>query len=212
MSAEPALSEAPERKLAELLIEVALEVEEISKDRHNAAQNYDFVSADNMIGTLRMKLLSRGVLLLAAEDSMDERARQTRQGSETSITTVHIDFVFLHARTGERIELRWPGRGEDPMDKGVGKALTNALKTFLRQQFLLPYGDDPEADEGSDERAYGKTVNLIEKAKGLRDEQLNQALVAVGLPAQAKPFGAFTRVPDNVAPQLAARLEALHAA
>jgi len=147
--------------------------------------------------------------VLAGEAVTDERPRMTKGGTETSITTVHLAFTFMDADTGETIELPWLGRGEDPMDKGVGKALTNALKTFLRQQLLLPWGDDPEADTGSDERAGNgsDSVNLIEQARGLSNAALNAALVKAGLPAQQAPFGAFMRIPSEAAANVRAALE-----
>jgi hypothetical protein len=97
------------------------------------------------------------------------------------------------------------------MDKGVGKALTNAIKTFLRQQFLLPWAqDDPEADEGSDARAGGRSdgpvANLIEQARGLSNAQLNAVLVKAGLSAQQAPFGAFMRIPAEKAVAIKAAL------
>jgi hypothetical protein len=210
------LAQAPAPSLARKLVDVALEVEGIPKDGYNNAQSYAFVSADGLLAVIRRKLLERGVLVLAGEAQTEERPRQTSRGGETSITTVHLLFTFMDADTGATIELPWLGRGEDPMDKGVGKALTNALKTFLRQQLLLPWGhDDPEADEGSDERAGratgatdSATVNLIEQARGLPNASLNAALVAAGLPANEKPFGAFLRIPSEHATAVREALEA----
>jgi ERF superfamily protein len=198
------------KTLAQKLVEVALSLDSIAKEGFNRAQNYKYASAETLIGDVRRPLLERGVLVLAGEAVTDERPRTTAKGAETSITTVHLAFTFMDAETGETIELPWLGRGEDPMDKGVGKALTNALKTFLRQQLLLPWGDDPEADEGSDERAGrggSDTVNLIEQARGLSNAQLNAALVKAGLPAAEKPFGAFTRIPAEYAANVRAALE-----
>jgi hypothetical protein len=202
-------------RLAQKLIAIATDIGAIDKDGYNQAQRYAFTSADHVVGQIRLKLFEQGVLLLATEESTDERMRPTKQGGETAITTVHLTFVFVDSDTGERIELSWPGRGEDPMDKGVGKALTNALKTFLRQQFLIPWGnDDPEADEGSDHRAGaqtgGDTVDLLQKARGLSNAQLNEALVAGGLPAQqGNPFATFMRIPAASAAAVEAHLDGL---
>jgi hypothetical protein len=192
--------EAP--NLARKLVLAALDVDAVSKDGYNEAQRYAFASAENFVGTVRRPLLERGVLVLAGEHETDERLRQTKGGAETAITTFHLTYTLMDAETGEKIELPWLGRGEDPMDKGIGKALTNALKTFLRQQLLIPYGqDDPEADEGSDQRASG-VVNLASQVSGsgLSNTQLNEILVGAGLPAeQGNPFRAFMRVPEEKA-------------
>lgn len=202
-------------RLAQKLIAIATDIGAIDKDGYNQAQRYAFTSADHVVGQIRLKLFEKGVLLLATEENTEERLRSTAKGGETAITTVHLTFVFVDSDSGERIELSWPGRGEDPMDKGVGKALTNALKTFLRQQFLIPWGnDDPEADEGSDHRAQtgGDTVDLLGKARGLSNAQLNEALVAGGLPAQqGNPFATFMRIPAENAAAVEAHLDGLRA-
>jgi hypothetical protein len=199
--------------LASKLVDVALDIGAIEKDGYNQAQRYAFTSADNVVGAIRRKLFDKRVLLLATEERTEERLRQTSKGGETAITTVHIRFVFVDADSGERIELDWPGQGEDPMDKGIGKACTNALKLFLRQQFLIPWGnDDIEADEGSDARAgvpgARETVDLIAKARGMSNAVLNEALVAGGLPAQqGNPFATFMRIPAESAEAVEAYLD-----
>ena len=50
----------------------------------------------------------------------------------------------------------WAGSGDDPADKGLYSAYTGAVKYFLMKAFLIPTGDDPEADEGTDKRAAEK--------------------------------------------------------
>jgi hypothetical protein len=208
---EPDEIEVQHGDLMMRLVEVASEMGPIPKAGYNSAQRYHFASAEDLIGAIREKLLARNVLVLAYEHHTDERMRTTSGGGESAVTTVHLVFLLVAADTGERIELMWPGRGEDPMDKGIGKALTNAIKTFLRQQFLLPWGDDPEADEGTDARAGGNTTNLIEQARGLSNAQLNAVLVKAGLSAQEKPFGAFTRIPSEKASAVQIALAEEHA-
>jgi hypothetical protein len=209
---EPPDVEARPTSLAMKLVEAALAIESIAKDKRNSFHKYDYASAESILTAARAELLTRHVLVIGSEDHTEERARETKQG-ETSITTVHMIFTVLDAESGEKLEVPWIGRGEDPADKGVGKALTNSVKTFLRQLLLLPYGDDPEADDATDERAYGpangaSSVNLIEHARGLSNAQLNAALVSVGLSALQQPFGYFTRVPSEFAERVRAALDA----
>ena len=198
--------------LARKLVEVALEVESIEKTGFNRAQNYAFATAETMLTDLRAPLLARGILVLAGEDHIEERIRHTSGGTETAVTTVHLTYTLLDSETGAFIELQWLGRGEDPMDKGVAKALTNAEKTFLRKQFMLPWAqDDPEADEGSDARAGRSdgTVNLASQisGSGLTDTKLNEILVGAGLAAQSKPFATFMRIPAAKAEEITAAIE-----
>lgn len=202
MSAQPDLVavEGPRLTLAQKIVEIALSIDRIEKDKVFPGQGrWTYASAENVLSTVRGEFLSRGVLVLGSERDSSDRPRTTRQGDETTVTTVHIQFTLLDAESNERIELDWLGRGEDAADRGVGKALTNAIKTFMRQQLMLPWGDDPEADDADGSSGYGGSeggnLNMVAEAKGLSDDTLRQILEGVGLPVHGSPFGTFTRVP-----------------
>lgn len=196
--------------LAEKIVEAALEIGAVDKKGwHPTGTNsgYAFAKGDDVIAAVRGPLLNRGVLLLAGKQQITDTERPTRSGGVTTLSTLEIEFIFKDAASGETLALPWAGRGEDPGDKGLGKGFTNALKTFLRQQLLIPWGhDDPEADGGSDEGG-GETVNLIDEARGLSNAQLNAVLVKAGLPAQQAPFGAFMRIPSEKAVAVQAALK-----
>lgn len=183
------------------------DIEAIGKGSENSFHHYRYAGIEDIVNGTRDHLLAHGLLVLAAREDMDERQRQTNQG-EATVTTVHLTFRIYDVETGFSLELPWSGRGEDPADKGVSKALTDARKTFLIQQLNIARGDDTEADPTTDERSYNTgssyggggaqtsdTGNLIAEAKGLSDEQLNHVLTVAGLPAAKSPFGSFARVP-----------------
>lgn len=187
------------------------DIEAIEKSGQNTFHKYRYASIEDIVNGTREHLLDHGLVVLAGHQTLDERQRQTSQG-EATVTTVQLTFRIFDVETGFAIELPWIGRGEDPADKGIAKALTDARKTFLVQQLNIARGDDTEADESTDQRSYGdgsNTVNMIADAKGLSDDKLNRALVAVGMPAQAKPFGAFTRVPAEAVDALREELQKL---
>ena len=93
------------------------------------------------------------------------------------------------------------GAGDDGADKGLYKAYTGAVKYFLMKTFLIPTGDDPEADTKADERAASRaaparpapnghgTVPTLSPEKrelvlgAIKDAKQNPALIlaAVGL-------------------------------
>jgi hypothetical protein len=197
--------------LLQKLLAAALAIDSIDKDGTNKFHAYSYASAESYLFTCRKELLSRGVLILGAQTGTSERMRDTSQG-ESAITTVGMIFKVYDTETGFALEIPWAGRGEDPMDKGLSKGLTNAIKTFLRQQLLLPTGDDPEADASTDERArtssgtpYGQartgaavgTTNLVNEARGLSDDALSAVLEANGIDTGGRsPFGFFARIPD----------------
>ncbi len=58
----------------------------------------------------------------------------------------NIEFIFeiTDLETGYTVAHNWIGQGDDPSDKAISKATTNALKYFLLKNFLLPTFDDAE--------------------------------------------------------------------
>lgn len=194
--------------LLQKLLAVQKEIGPVEKDSENSFHHYKYVSIEGIVTATREALLRQGILILAGEETTDERQRQTNQG-EATVTTVHLNYTIIDVDSGEKLVIPWLGRGEDPADKGVSKALTDARKTFLIQQLNIARGDDTEADPTTDERSSnssGGSANLIADAKGLRDDDLNRVLVAAGLPAAQKPFGAFARIPAAVADEVRANL------
>lgn len=193
------------------LLDAAKAIGVVEKDQRNRFHNYDYASIEGIVDAVHDALLDRGVLWLAGTEGYEDRQRTTREG-EATVTTVQVLFTFIDVNTGERAELSWIGRGDDPAGQGLAKALTDARKTFIVQQLNLRRGDDPESDARPDQpdQSSGPTANLIADARGLSNEMLNRALVKHGLPAQQAPFGAFTRIPSEVAAEMSNTLAELH--
>lgn len=205
----------PKAELVALLSKVAAaqrDIGRIEKDKRNDAQHYDYTSIEAIVLGTRDQLLQHGLVVFAELDDLNERQRDTQRGQAT-VTTVDLRFQIYDIETGYSLRLPWAGRGEDVADKGIAKALTDARKTFLIQQFNIARGDDTEGDTSTDERNFASstsdTVNLVADAKGLHDDDLNRVLVAAGLPASQKPFGAFTRIPGAAANEVRANLQKL---
>lgn len=136
------------RKLAEVVAELGY----VAKDGKNEFQGYKYTSAEALLAAVRDPLSTHKIALVPSLTAISEREYTTSKGKASVITTAHVRFTLVDGETGEKHECDWAGQGDDPADKGLGKAYTNAVKTFLRQQFLIPQGDDPEADKGADER------------------------------------------------------------
>ena len=66
---------------------------------------------------------------------------------------IELRVSFVDVETGART---WPmsywGEGTDPLDKGLRKAMTAAIKSWLTDLFCIEEGIDPELN-GSDESA-----------------------------------------------------------
>lgn len=143
------------RKLAEVVTEVGA----VAKDGTNTFQNYKYTSAEAMLTAIRGPLSAKLIALMPSLTAISEREYTTSKGKASVITTAHVTFTMVDGESGERHECAWAGQGDDPADKGLGKAYTNAIKTFLREQFLIPQGDDPEADPRADERGADRAVS-----------------------------------------------------
>lgn len=135
------------------IVKVVQAVEGVAKAGHNDHFNYDYTTAEDILRAIRGPLAEQNVALMPSLSAIEERQYRTSKGNESIITTVHVDFTFADGETGEMFKCSWAGQGDDPADKGLGKAYTNCIKTFLRETFLLPQGDDSEADSSTDARA-----------------------------------------------------------
>lgn len=123
------------------------EVGRIAKRGRNTQQNYDFASVEDILDAIRGPLLTRGIVLTQTMDHNLVKVEEitASSGAKGQRMTVWVDFTLRDAWSDETIEAHWPGVGEDYGDKAIGKALTSAMKTWLRGTWLLPTGDDPEA-------------------------------------------------------------------
>jgi hypothetical protein len=104
-----------------------------------------------------------------------------RSGTKGSRVIVEVDFTFTDGLESFTID-GWRGEAIDYSDKAYGKAYTNAIKTFIRAQWLLPADDDTDGDRQSPER--GATGGPAVWATALNQEKarelFNQLEVLVG--------------------------------
>ncbi len=157
-SSPRALQSVKPKGLYTKLAEVTAEVGYVAKDGHNKFQDYAYTSAEALLAAIRGPLSAHGIALMPSLTALSEREYVTSKGKASVITTAHVTFTLVDGESGEKHECLWAGEGDDPADKGLGKAYTNAVKTFLRLQFLIPQGDDPEADPRTDERAQDRAA------------------------------------------------------
>jgi hypothetical protein len=202
------------------LADVVAELGYVKKDGKNEFQNYAYTSAEAILSAVRGPLSARGITLTPSLTAISDREYTTSKGKASIVTTVHVTFTFVDGATGEEHRCQWAGQGDDPADKALGKAYTNAVKTFVRLAFLIPQGDDPEADKKTDERAADRVSKpasapptppvLVSKedmqelqvaAKGATPKQVWLTLGRLGLsaPVDRKELFAFAWVPREKA-------------
>jgi hypothetical protein len=186
------------------------EVSRIPKDGFNDFHKYSYVTEAALVEAVRAKLAEKNVALIPSLTSTEERPYETEKGKHSVVTTAHVAFTFVDGDTGAMFKSEWAGQGDDPADKGLYKAYTGALKYFLMKTFLIPTGDDPEADTGTDQRSQGRTgviprgntrsggapsdkqIALIQdlvKKKKPTLPQLQQIMAAIGAEADCSQTG-----------------------
>lgn len=128
-------------------------ISRVPKRGHNAFQNYDYPMEVDIVEAVREKLAEQKVFLFSTVDEVSCEELKSDKGSVWR-TTVTLTFTFVDGESGETFSVNYIGVGDDKGDKGIYKAYTGALKYCLLKNFLIPTGDDPEADEETDKRNY----------------------------------------------------------
>ena len=137
------------KTLIQKLAEACDAVGGIEKKGRNTMQNYDYVRAADVAKAIRHELFSRGVVILADEQTPEWREFQTAKGSIMRECTLRVTY---HITDGsQEILMNAYGVAMDSGDKAIYKSKTGALKYFLRCLGLIPdEKDDPEHDSGGD--------------------------------------------------------------
>lgn len=122
------------------------EIKAIPKSGHNDFHNYDYVTANDLINSVRDKLSAAGVFVFTSVETQEVReVKSTGQdGKEKSsfLTLVTLKHTFCSAETGETFSVLSQGQGADVGDKGGYKAITGAMKYFIYKCFMIPTDED----------------------------------------------------------------------
>lgn len=140
------------KTLASKLVEVMRQVKYIQKTGYNEFNRYKYATEAEVSEKVREVLAEQNVILIPSMKSHSVREHINRKGHVEYIVTVEVEFTFIDGDTGESISYTVYGEGQDPGDKATYKAFTGAQKYALMKAFMIPTGDDPEADNGVDER------------------------------------------------------------
>lgn len=141
--------------IATKLAEIYGEISAMRREGKNSFHDYTYFTEDQLTATLRPKLASRNLVVLPNVTSVETKEITNSKGKPEQLTTVRMTHTIVDGDTGEQLECSSVGQGADPMDKGVYKALTGAMKYFLQKLFFITDQTDPEADQATDTRANG---------------------------------------------------------
>lgn len=135
-------NEATTRSLVRKLAEVMGEVDRVPKNGRNEFHKYDYATESDIVDAVRAGLASRRVLMLPNV----VHTEWTTKGGKERICTITYRFTFHDGDSGESLSFDVLGEGQDSGDKATYKAFTGAVKYAILKTFLIPTGDDPEAD------------------------------------------------------------------
>lgn len=146
MTTEPTNRASLYRKIAA----VAGAIDRVGKDGYNPQLKYKYATPVAVMEAVKPLLAEQHLALVPQVNAVikEPTGSKTQSGAEKILTRVEMTFILLDGESGESLALPWVGEGEDWSDKGIAKAQTIALRTFLIQLFQIPSGDeetDPDA-------------------------------------------------------------------
>lgn len=145
--------------LASKIAKVMQAVGYVEKGGTNAAQGYKFVQASAVADKVRAELVKLNISMTPSQVGIVNMGL-TPSGKQSTITLLYT-WTLTDGETGETLNFQSVGTGADSGDKAAYKAATGALKYALLTGFLIPTGDDPEADARTDEETWEKAKEIV---------------------------------------------------
>lgn len=129
------------------------EVEYIQKEQPKDGVPYSHITHDSVTRKLRPKLVEHRIIVVPCVKDIEQKVT-TAEGKDrygntkiaTSIftaATVEVDFVNIEDPK-DRISVTMVGQGIDTQDKGIGKAISYAVKYAMLKLFNFETGDEEE--------------------------------------------------------------------
>jgi ERF superfamily len=182
--------------LREKLNAIYDKVEFIPKKGYNKLQNYKFMRAADVTNTLRKQLVEFKVYAevnYTLEGAPYTIARASSPNAPMSALNVRCAIVFHDLESTETLTASGIGSGCDTSDKAAYKAMTGALKYALKNAFLVPDEEDPEADESVGDNSQPQDRNELPDFQESKHAEAKPAA-----PRAARPTKAQAAAPAKV--------------
>ncbi|MFU8807231.1 MAG: ERF family protein, partial [Bradymonadaceae bacterium] len=136
--------------LAKKIAEVMLAVKSPPQTGRNKFLGYQYSTRDDIFGVIRGELGKRGVAVLPEVLSVvrEPTGRTTKSGAETMRVNVEMAVTLIDGESGEERRQLWAAEAQTEDEKGVPQAITQGLRFWAVNTFLLC--------DGSDEQMYGE--------------------------------------------------------
>jgi hypothetical protein len=120
----------------------------VEKDNKNKDQGYRYASPASVMSAVKPLLAEHKLAIVPHLVNFEEidSGQRASSGKPFVINRVSMHYHILDGETGDELVVPWQGQaGTYADDKGLAKAQTIALRTFLIQLFQIPT-EDPEND------------------------------------------------------------------
>lgn len=144
------------KSIASKLVKIMGECAYVQKDGTNKFHNYKYASAANILEKVNESCVKHNVASIATTEIVSTMDRTTAKGNTELLVIVKTSLLLIDGDSGESVTAVGLGSGQDIGDKAVMKASTAAIKYAWMTTLNISTGDDPEADNGVDERTAGK--------------------------------------------------------
>lgn len=144
------MTEQPTSKssLYKKIAAIAGAIEAIEKDGRNKDQGYRYATPAGVMAAVKPLMAAQSLAIVPhlVEFAEIDSGQRAGSGKPFIINRVSMHYHILDGDSGEELIVPWQGQaGTYADDKGLAKAQTIALRTFLIQLFQIP-AEDPEHD------------------------------------------------------------------
>lgn len=147
-----------QKNIAAKLVKVMQACAYVQKDSENKEQKYKYVSAAAVLEKVNPALTANNMVSIPEFTVVSEKEKPTARGGVWQLMTVQCRLQIIDADSGESVTVVSLGTGTDPGDKASAKAQTMAMKYAWLTALNIETGDEPSADERTDQQVFGLAV------------------------------------------------------
>lgn len=147
------------KNLAKKMIDVMNECSRVLKNGENSFHHYKYVTSADVLKKVNVSLVKNGICTIAVPELLNIVEVTNLKGNIEHLATVKMDILLIDKDSGETVTITGMGSGQDGGDKAIMKAQTAAIKYAYLLSLAISTGDDPEADQKTDENSLVKSTN-----------------------------------------------------
>ena len=138
-------------KIAKKLVNVMNECSHIVKNGLNSYHKYKYATAEDVLLKVNEALTKNRIASVVIPEIASMVDVTNLKGNTEHLATVNVQIKLIDSESGESVDFFGIGSGQDAGDKAVMKAQTAAIKYAYMLSLCIATGDDPEADNKTDE-------------------------------------------------------------